>query len=843
MDNASLAPPSRFQSSNSSSTTSHHHSSRSPSPSLTSSTRTSTRPSPSSSSSLVRPAPARKGQPASLRNFAASSAGGATSHLSERTGGQANQRRESQGRYHERDKANHVKLTEEQRNKLDQWGDSFIPSEETIRNDYSCEYVQTGKRPQNFLRNTAVESRFSEYPKLASLLEQKHSLTCSTRYSIPPTYLNLAYLPLVPSIDSQEEETSSSPTSLISQALSTLQPSRFDCILLTPPASTPFSELLSLNLGSLAANPGFVWLWVGSGQARLDGKEGTDGIGLEKGRELLASWGYRRCEDIVWLRTNKGDPEGDLTKEPTSLFTPTIEHCLMGIRGTVRRSTDSWFVHCNVDTDVIVWEGDQEDPDLKPPELQSLIENFCLGTRRLHLYGSKNALRRGWLTVSGEGSEFGKESKVQEVEKEESRWEAKEWDRESWEARWRKTGEQGDEEPEGGAGGSEKVATLLPYIEELDALRPKSPPPRNGLPSSGGLGRGRGAGLGITRSGLVTQSVARGATIPIPPPPVSSNGYSTPPRNVSNGMGRGRGNSLPPKPTNSMNGFSFPPPPPPQNAMPFPSPSHSSLSSSTNSSPYRIHHPSQLAPPIPHSLPSRPSFHSQQSSASSYSAQSSPRGLSQSQRHSSREQPRYSQPPMNQPNFHSQPPPPPPHNGQPSPFPPQQMQQHFFQPPLQSQLQMQGQPRFAAQTQQMYLSPTPEQFYHAQQQQLYFQQQQQQQQEQAQSNFAPPPPPPPPPQFQTQFSALSLSPHPNPYAYSHHISPNPSPSIASMHLPHSQSNPYLGLEHSPSMSSLHSSSNGGLSLYSGPGDGGELEYPIGGPSRRASERGGIYEDA
>lgn len=121
----------------------------------------------------------------------------------------------------------------------------------------------------------------------------------------------------------------------------------------------------------------------------MDGKGGTDGIGLEKGRELLASWGYRRCEDIVWLRTNKADPEGDLTREvrislrrcnrltkslivrlrsalqPTSLFTPTIEHCLMGIRGTVRRSTDSWFVHCNVDTDVIVWEGDKEGTLLK----------------------------------------------------------------------------------------------------------------------------------------------------------------------------------------------------------------------------------------------------------------------------------------------------------------------------------------------------------------------------------------------------------------------------------------------------------------------------------------------
>jgi len=128
MDNASSLAVPRLQSSSSSSTSVSHHSTRSSSPSLTSSTRTSTRPSPSSSSSLVRPAPARKGQPASLRNFAASSAGGATSHLAERTGGQGNYRRESQGRHHDRDKMVHAKLTEEQRNKIDQWGDSFVSS-------------------------------------------------------------------------------------------------------------------------------------------------------------------------------------------------------------------------------------------------------------------------------------------------------------------------------------------------------------------------------------------------------------------------------------------------------------------------------------------------------------------------------------------------------------------------------------------------------------------------------------------------------------------------------------------------------------------------------------------
>ncbi|KWU41253.1 MT-A70-domain-containing protein, partial [Rhodotorula sp. JG-1b] len=262
-----------------------------------------------------------------------------------------------------------------------------VPDEETLRNDYAGQYVQTGARPQNHLRNTAVETRFAEYPKLAALLDHKHALTSSPLHSIPPTYLNLSSS----NSPASTETTHPSPMSLaLTETLTSTSSSsvRFDSILLTPPPSTTYEELKSLDLGRVAANPGFVWLWVGSGQ--------QDGIGLEKGRELLSLWGYRRCEDIVWLKTNKRDPEADL---PTSLFTPTIEHCLMGIRGTVRRSTDSFLVHCNVDTDVLIWEGDEQDPDLKPPELQSLIENFCLGTRRLHLYGSPHSLRRGWLTL------------------------------------------------------------------------------------------------------------------------------------------------------------------------------------------------------------------------------------------------------------------------------------------------------------------------------------------------------------------------------------------------------------------------------------------------------------
>ena len=39
-------------------------------------------------------------------------------------------------------------------------------------------------------------------------------------------------------------------------------------------------------------------MWVGSGEY------------LEMGRELLKHWGFRRCEDIVWLKTTTVSEDG-----------------------------------------------------------------------------------------------------------------------------------------------------------------------------------------------------------------------------------------------------------------------------------------------------------------------------------------------------------------------------------------------------------------------------------------------------------------------------------------------------------------------------------------------------
>lgn len=167
----------------------------------------------------------------------------------------------------------------------------------------------------------------------------------------PPLYLSLA----------DTVDTASTNTA-INQRLS---PNRFDAILITPPPTATWDEIAALPLRSTSADPGFVFLWVGA----------ASGDGLERGRETFAKWGFRRAEDIVWVKTNKGrtladgmghigetsasHKGGTVGRDQGGLFVSQKEHCLMGIRGTVRRSTDGRFVHCNVDTDIMLWEDDR----------------------------------------------------------------------------------------------------------------------------------------------------------------------------------------------------------------------------------------------------------------------------------------------------------------------------------------------------------------------------------------------------------------------------------------------------------------------------------------------------
>ena len=56
-------------------------------------------------------------------------------------------------------------------------------------------------------------------------------------------------------------------------------------------------------------------------------------------------------------------------------------------------------LHANVDLDIIITEEPEYASTDKPEEIFHIIEHFCLGTRRLHVFGNDNTIRRGWVTV------------------------------------------------------------------------------------------------------------------------------------------------------------------------------------------------------------------------------------------------------------------------------------------------------------------------------------------------------------------------------------------------------------------------------------------------------------
>jgi N6-adenosine-specific RNA methylase IME4 len=70
---------------------------------------------------------------------------------------------------------------------------------------------------------------------------------------------------------------------------------------------------------------------------------------LEAGRHCLKKWGFRRVEDICWIKTNREHPDrpylSSVHQEPNSVLVHTKEHCLMGTRGAVKRAMDGHFVH------------------------------------------------------------------------------------------------------------------------------------------------------------------------------------------------------------------------------------------------------------------------------------------------------------------------------------------------------------------------------------------------------------------------------------------------------------------------------------------------------------------
>lgn len=302
--------------------------------------------------------------------------------------------------------------------------------------------MDTGLRPQNYLRDTHLADRYEEYPKLKELIQRKDRQT--SNYATPPMFLraDLRTLRLSP------------------ETFGT----KFDVILVDPPweeyvrrapglVSDPevwaWQDIQALEIEAIADNPCFLFLWCGAEE------------GLEAGRICMQKWGFRRCEDICWIKTNKDQGRRPYLKaanqHPESMLVHTKEHCLMGIKGTVRRATDGHIIHTNVDTDVIVSEEPELGSMRKPEEMYQIIEHFCNGRRRLELFGEDHNVRNGWVTVgkSLTSSNFNARAYADHFRNRDG-------------SIWVQNN-VGPKPPPGSV-------ILVPTTDEIEALRPKSPP-------------------------------------------------------------------------------------------------------------------------------------------------------------------------------------------------------------------------------------------------------------------------------------------------------------------------------------------------------------------------------
>jgi mRNA (2'-O-methyladenosine-N6-)-methyltransferase len=122
-------------------------------------------------------------------------------------------------------------------------------------------------------------------------------------------------------------------------------------------------EMRKLNIPSLQ-DSGYIFLWV-------------TGRAMELGRECLKIWGYDRCDEIIWVKTNQLQ-RIIRTGRTGHWLNHGKEHCLVGVKGNINDSYNR-----GMDCDIIVSEV--RATSHKPDEIYGLIERLSPGTRKVIL--------------------------------------------------------------------------------------------------------------------------------------------------------------------------------------------------------------------------------------------------------------------------------------------------------------------------------------------------------------------------------------------------------------------------------------------------------------------------
>ncbi|KAG2676971.1 hypothetical protein I3843_12G078200 [Carya illinoinensis] len=137
-------------------------------------------------------------------------------------------------------------------------------------------------------------------------------------------------------------------------------------------------EMRNLNVPALQTD-GLIFLWV-------------TGRAMELGRECLELWGYKRVEEIIWVKTNQLQ-RIIRTGRTGHWLNHSKEHCLVGIKGNPE-------VNRNIDTDVIVAEV--RETSRKPDEMYPMLERISPRTRKLELFARMHNTHAGWMSLGNQ---------------------------------------------------------------------------------------------------------------------------------------------------------------------------------------------------------------------------------------------------------------------------------------------------------------------------------------------------------------------------------------------------------------------------------------------------------
>lgn len=138
-------------------------------------------------------------------------------------------------------------------------------------------------------------------------------------------------------------------------------------------------EILDLPL-NLLQQSGFLFLWT------INNK-------FTKAIEMMQNWGYEFIDEIVWV---KSTVNRRLAKGHGYLLQHAKESCLVGRKGQVGNGGSSF----GIGEDVIVTE--RRGQSQKPEEIYELIEKLVPSGKYLEIFGRRNNLRNGWVTVGNE---------------------------------------------------------------------------------------------------------------------------------------------------------------------------------------------------------------------------------------------------------------------------------------------------------------------------------------------------------------------------------------------------------------------------------------------------------